>query len=242
MAAESVAWRNIAPPTKFAKDVEHHWRGSPYSLPIPGEELRATASGGDLGDFFAIGDAWAQIISRFLPPNPTVLDIGCNCGKIARFLYHNPGLKYIGVDVSLRAIEWCQRELVPIAGDRFRFIHADLHSETYNPAATIRAREYRFPVTDASVDMVVAASLFTHLLEPDCTHYLSEISRVLNKSGSALISIHIDVPDGQKYWGDEGRIDVEPTYFIGLAGNAGLVPAKIIGNVYGQQLILFAKP
>ena len=53
--------------------------------------------------------------------------------------------------------------------------------------------------------------------------------------------MHIEPKKGKKYSGKEDRIDVDPEYFIQLANRAGLVAAKIIGDVYGQQVILFRK-
>src|SRR5437773_379720 len=64
----------------------------PYSLPLPNAVLRAASSVSEIHVFFAIGEAWAQLVSHFLQENPLVLDIGCGCGKLARFLYMNPGL------------------------------------------------------------------------------------------------------------------------------------------------------
>ena len=236
-ATETVDWRAID--IHFPLDNEPAWRGDPYSLPIPNAGMRASSSISDMEAWYAIGEAWAHIAARFSPPDPKVLDIGCGCGKIARFLYLNPHLRYIGVDLFLPAILWCRKNFAELAGDRFRFEHFDGISEVYNPTGTIKPSEYQLPVTDASVDMTICASLFTHLLEPDCLHYLGEIHRVARIGGRALISIHNEPPHGKRFAGDEARIDIEEDYFIVLAANAGLSLCKKIGNVYGQQLLLF---
>ena len=65
--------------------------------------------------------------------------------------------------------------------------------------------------------MTICASLFTHLLEDDCRHYLAEISRVSKPRGLALISIHNEPPHGERFAGDESRIDIEEAYFVELA-------------------------
>ena len=80
------------------------------------------------------------------------------------------------------------------AGDRFRFEHFDGISEVYNPTGTLKPSDYRLPTKDASVDMTICASLFTHLLEEDCKHYLTEIRRVSAPGGLSLISIHNNPP------------------------------------------------
>ena len=228
--------------TDFPLDNEPAWRGEPFALPLPNATMRASSSVADLDSWYAIGEAWAQIASRFLPPDPTVLDLGCGCGKMARFLYVNPGLRYVGVDIFLPAILWCRENFARLAGDRFRFEHFDGVSEIYNPSGTIRPIDYRLPVDDASIDLSICASLFTHLLEPECCHYLLELYRVAKPGGKALVSIHNEPPPGQRYAGDHARIDIDEGYFNELAGAAGLVATAVVGNVYGQQVLLFERP
>ena len=75
-------------------------------------------------------------------------------------------------------------------------------------ASALYAYAVLFPAGDAAVTLAFAASLFTHLLEPDARHYLREVARVLAPGvGSALLSIHVDVPPGERYVGGEPRID-----------------------------------
>jgi hypothetical protein len=56
---------------------EESWPGRPFSLPIPNATLRGASSVSELGPFLVIGDAWADLVSHFLPENPVVLDFGC---------------------------------------------------------------------------------------------------------------------------------------------------------------------
>jgi SAM-dependent methyltransferase len=207
----------------------------PGGLPIPNYALRVYVGTGDLAMFLAIGEAWAQLVSRYLPAEPTVLDLGCGSGKIARFLHLNPRLRYVGVDLFLPHIQWSRRAFAA-AGDRFRFEHFDGYSNQYNPTGRMAAADYVLPVGDASVDMAICSSLFTHLLEPDARHYLAELRRVLRPGGRAMVSLHVDVPAGQVYVGDESRIDVDEAYFLGLAEAAGLTRLERVGVIYGQVL------
>ena len=231
-------WQSIVE-KDFGEGVEPAYRGGRHALSLPDAKLRATSSIADLGPFYAIGEAWAHVVHFHLAGASHVLDVGCSCGKLARFLYLNPLIQYTGLDVDRKAVDWCKREFDHLAGDRFTFRHADVHSALYNPLSDTAASEYHFPVDDASVDMVVAASLFTHLLQSDAEHYLEEICRVLGPEGTALISIHIDVSPGEVFQGDETRIDVEPTFFMNLAAGAGLEPKKIVGRVYGAGIAAF---
>ncbi len=125
-----------------------------------------------------------------------------------------------------------------MGGKRFLFEHFDGYSKAYNPQGTLKASEYILPVDDCSIDMVVCASLFTHLLEPDCIHYLMEIRRVLKPGGKSIISIHTQPVPGQPFSGDEARIDIEKQYFTKLVRAARLDVLEEVGVVYGQDLFV----
>jgi ubiquinone/menaquinone biosynthesis C-methylase UbiE len=227
----------------YGDDVELHKRNAKHILPIPPEKFRLQSSTGDLGLYYAIGEAWAHLALPYLPPASTVLDIGCSRGRLARFLCIDRTLKYIGFDVHADSITWANEYFPAFTGERAKFVHANLESQVFN-AASIKGdkiSEYRFPTEDNSIDMAVASSLFTHLYEPDCVHYLHETARVLKSGGTAMYSIHIDVPQGVNYMGEPERVDIDPHYFLKLAQDAGLEPIEIIGNVYGQHLIRLVK-
>jgi SAM-dependent methyltransferase len=230
----------------FPRDSLHHFDEpdlplQPYGVAVPGYALRTSAGTGDLAMFLGIGEAWAQMVTRFLPADPVVLDLGCGCGKLARFLRLNPRLSYVGVDIFLPSILWCRRAFADVA-DRFRFEHFDGYSEEYNPDGRVVVAAYALPLDDASADVAVCGSLFTHLLEPDAAHYLGEIRRVLKPGGQALISVHVDPPPGERFHGAEGRVDIDEAYFLALCAAAGLDAAERIGVVYGQVVYRLCKP
>lgn len=238
-ADQNILWKSLA--EDFPLDNEPAYRGEPHSLPIPNGAMRESSSVADLGAWYAIGEAWAHVVNRFLPSQAVVLDLGCGCGKLARFLYLNKDVRYVGIDIFLPAILWCRKSFELLAGDRFRFEHFDGISKTYNPRGTIRPSDYVLPLPDGSVDMTVCASLFTHLLEPDLIHYLDEIRRVSAVGGRALVSIHNEPPPGRRIAGDESRIDLDEGYFTEIAARSGLHLRETIGNVYGQQVLLLER-
>ena len=241
MSTSSVLWRRaVAEGVPF--ESEPAFPAQPYGLPIPNQVLRESSSVGNLDAFFAIGEAWALMVSHFLPDRPLVLDIGCGCGKLARFLSLNPGLRYVGVDVFRPAIDWCRKTFSALPGDRFRFEHFDGYSAVYNPGGKVSPTEYVLPCAAGSVDVTVCASLFTHLLLPDCMHYLAELSRVLKPHGRAIVSLHTQPAQGARFSGDETRIDIAPAYFSELAAEAGLAAKEEIGLIYGQDVYLFERP
>jgi SAM-dependent methyltransferase len=119
-----------------------------------------------------------------LAPTDRVLDIGCGIGRMARVLagvLQPPG-SYDGFDVVASGIDWCRAHYThtPVP---FRFQHADLYNTAYNPTGTQQPAEYRFPYADASFDLAVATSLFTHLLTDTADRYLAEAARVLAPGG-----------------------------------------------------------
>jgi SAM-dependent methyltransferase len=112
-----------------------------------------------------------------------VLDFGCGCGRVARQLIQQrrrPG-RYVGIDLHAGMIRWCDANLAP-AAPGFSFVHHDVFAPGLNPGK--RKPSMRpFPVEDGSMSMVVAISVFTHLLETQTLHYLREARRVLRDDG-----------------------------------------------------------
>lgn len=223
----------------FPLENEPAWRGQPFALEIPNSVLRGASSTADLGSWYAIGEAWAHIIMAISPSRePAVLDVGCGCGKMARFLFLTSMKRFMGLDVHAPAIAWCKREFA--SDDRFEFAHLDVRAANYNPSGTLEPESVSLPVADESFDVAICASLFTHLKDQAMDRYLSEVARALRHHGRLVASIHIDV-DGGEIKGDELRIDVAPNLFLGKAERAGLFMHTHVGNVYGQQVYVFER-
>ena len=120
-------------------------------------------------------------------PEFRVLDVGCGAGamvpEFARRL--GPEGRYVGFDVHAPSIRWCRRRY---ANDpRLTFALAEVVS-AYGARSGPPASSYRFPVEDADCDLVLAKSVFTHLLPPDAAHYLSEVRRVLRPGRAAIVT------------------------------------------------------
>lgn len=214
---------------------EPQWRGQPFTIELPSADLRGTSSIADLGLFLSIGEAWAQLALAFAPKGPIrVLDIGCGCGKMARFLYLNPLLEYVGLDVYKPVIDWCRVAFTP-AKDRFQFKHIDVYAPSYNETGALRAETVTLPVEDASFDMIIAGSLFTHLNEAAFKRYMAETRRCLKPAGRAVISIHTQ-PIRGRFWDDVERIDIAADYFVEILTDAGLKVVEPVGNMFGQQV------
>jgi SAM-dependent methyltransferase len=150
---------------------------------IPPRRMSGYVGGGDfrttgeefLGHFRELGG---------LRPEDRVLEIGCGIGRMARVLapvLRPPG-SYDGFDIVASGIAWCRERYRGTAAP-FRFVHADLGNTAYNPHGALPADAYRFPYGDGAFDLVIATSLFTHLLPAVAEHYLSEAARVLAPGG-----------------------------------------------------------
>lgn len=209
--------------------------------PLPSSSLMDIVGAPSIENFYVVGEAWAHIVSLYAPRDAALLDIGCGCGRTARFLLARPDVRYIGFDVARTAIEWCRLELAPLSAGRFEFHHLDVYSAHYNARGALRGNEVRFPARDATIDVAFAASLFTHLLEPDARHYLAESARTLKPGGSLVASIHDEVPAGQSFAGNEARVDMTAAYFTAMAVEAGLAPRESLGLVCGQPTLVFER-
>jgi SAM-dependent methyltransferase len=140
-------------------------------------------------DFRATGEEFLGHFRQLagLSPGDRVLELGCGIGRMARVLVPvlRPPGSYDGFDVVAAGIDWCRERYLATPAP-FRFRHADLRNGAYNRAAAGSAADFRFPYDDARFDLVIATSLFTHLLPDEAANYLSESARVLAPGGRML--------------------------------------------------------
>jgi len=210
-----------------------------HTIPFPSTVMMGSSGTHQLETYLVVGSAWWQVVGHYLPAQASVLDIGCGCAKVARFLAADPRVvRYVGFDPIKSCIDWNRRFVTPRTGERFRFEHVDLYSAEYNPRGEMQAADFSFPSGDGTIDVAIASSLFTHLLESDARHYLAECARVLGASGRLILSLHTEPPDGVDYTGDEARIDVRLDYFLRLAANAGLALVDDLGSLCGQHALV----
>lgn len=159
--------------------------------PMTPPRVQIDAIGG--GDFHGIGRHLAMIATTLgeLTPHGRILDIGCGVGRLAVPLtsYLTTG-EYSGFDVSARAVSWCRTQ-VSALHPNFWFNHIDLANSSYNPHGSIRPEHFSFPCADASVDLVFASSVFTHLLPATADRYVAETARVLKPGRSAVLSFFL---------------------------------------------------
>jgi 2-polyprenyl-3-methyl-5-hydroxy-6-metoxy-1,4-benzoquinol methylase len=128
--------------------------------------------------FRAEGLHWSAEFSDFVArhtPDTRVgrlLDWGCGCGRLTvPLLEHHTGADIHGCDIDEEAIAWCRSHL-PQA--RFETI------APYPPT----------PYPSASFDVVIAASVFTHLSRHTQSMWLEELKRIVRPGGIVVASVH----------------------------------------------------
>ena len=120
--------------------------------------------------FTDLADQMAKIGAS---PAGRLLDWGCGCGRVARYIpARMPQMQLIGCDIDAEAIEWCRQNL------RGEFIRVDPAPPT--------------PLPDGAVDVVIACSVLTHLSAADQAAWLREIRRILSPGGWFLASTNAD--------------------------------------------------
>lgn len=192
----------------FFMDALRRRRRSRTPLPLPPQAFIDTVGG---GDFRAMGNEILGHVRRRCDLRPTdkILDLGSGCGRLAVPLteYLAPEGEYDGVDIVLPMVEWC-RENISAQFPRFRFHHASVRNTCYSPSGT-DARDYTFPFPDRTFDVVVAASLFTHLVPASAARYAAETARVLKEDGRAFLSFFLRTED---YDDDRAEIKIGHRY------------------------------
>lgn len=148
--------------------------------PVPPPELRATASCGTTPelhlqsgaeDLRLVLELYEVFADRPATAIRSLLDFGCGCGRLLRwFQTALPSATRFGADVRAASIDWCRQHL----------------------AGTFLANGVRPPLDlpDASLDLVVSLSVFSHLPLRSNLAWLRELARVCKPDGLILLTTH----------------------------------------------------
>jgi SAM-dependent methyltransferase len=162
--------------------------------PIPPNPPPEFTGGIGPGDFWSIGSSTVQLVKQSvgIRSGMSVLDVGCGLGRTAWPLAQelDPTSRYIGFDVVGPFIDWCRSDL-GLDPERFEFHHFAIANTSYNRDGHLSAAGFTFPWDDASFDLVIATSLFTHLGPEATEHYLAESRRCLRPGGHLLASFFV---------------------------------------------------
>jgi SAM-dependent methyltransferase len=157
--------------------------GQRLVLPLPPVEMRELVGDPGLETFdHPAGEPVFPTVTT--EQYASVFDFGCGCGRVARQLAlaaaPMPG-KYLGIDLHREMIDWCNENLAPRLRN-FSFVHHDVFNPGFNPDPSL-PRVAPFPLEDHSVTLLVAWSVFTHLLQTQAEYYMDEVARVLAPMG-----------------------------------------------------------
>jgi SAM-dependent methyltransferase len=162
-----------------------------------GEPLQALHNVGG-GDFDRMGRVLLSQLREYaaLSPDSPVLDIGCGTGRLAMPLaeFLAPNTAYTGFDISAGAIRTCQGR-IGRAHPNFTFLQADIQNREYNPGGAIAEEAYGFPLDTATVEVVAAFSVFSHMTLPSIRRYLAEAARVLRPGGRFAFTAYVLTPE-----------------------------------------------
>jgi len=164
-------------------------------LPLPPAEFMTLVCGEAENieqTFLAVGKLLVEMLEKddMLRPGVAFLDVGCGCGRLARFLCDSPIASYVGFDRHSGMIDWCRRELTS-RDSRLRFECFNLKSaydDLDGEVGQIDAATFRFPFADRSSDSTMLASVFTHMPLVEVSNYLLELRRVTRPGGKVLFS------------------------------------------------------
>lgn len=136
----------------------------------------ATSIGG--GDFDLIGRIELGLLQmEGLRPTDTLVDLGCGTGRLAvHAIPELAGGHYIGIDIAASML------------DHARAAVGQRHPSPPCQVTWLHQTTEAFDLRDASVDVMCAFSVFTHMEHEDAYRYLEAARRVVRPGGRLLFS------------------------------------------------------
>jgi ubiquinone/menaquinone biosynthesis C-methylase UbiE len=148
--------------------------------PFPPLKLRQITAAPDLPEFLWTGlvdmdcimTLYEKVANRVNIEHPTILDFGCGCGRMVRFLNNYSTSNTIhACDVNPDHVDWCRD---------------NLHNVQLSQCDSLPPLPYK----DQMFNLIYGLSVFTHLSENNATKWLSELNRVLKPDGILMVTIH----------------------------------------------------
>ena len=127
-----------------------------------------------LSDCLSMRRALREYFQRDYADCEAILDWGCGCARVARFVAEFAPKKVTGIDIDPDNIAWCRENIA----------QADFESIGLHPPS-------RFG--DESFDLVYGISVFTHLAEADQDRWLAELQRITKPGAALLMSIQGEI-------------------------------------------------
>jgi ubiquinone/menaquinone biosynthesis C-methylase UbiE len=192
-----------------------------------------------------------------LPENyyQVIFELGCGCGRLARklIMQRTKVERYIGIDIHSGMLKWCQDNLTSVQKN-FEFKKIDAFNPGLNSKGLQHPGPLPFPVESEIATLVIAISVFTHLLEVQIKDYLAECARVLSPAGLIRSTwfffdkrnypmmqdfqncLYINVKDLTN------AVIVDKAWFLKIASECGLVVTNVISpEIKGFQWVVDLK-
>jgi len=173
---------------------------------------------------------WLQKLEKYsfnLRTAGAIMELGCGSARLIRHLRCINGIRLVGTDIDAYSIEWCKRN---VPGIEFHV------NEPYPPLSFAE---------DGSFDLVLVASVFTHIPLDVQDLWIKEIHRVLRPGGYALCNLHGDFHEQRMLSAeDRERLRNEGHLIVDATDPRATLSTKIIGlcDVYmtrGEALKAF---
>jgi SAM-dependent methyltransferase len=179
---------------RLMSPVDRLWRAASGRSQLPPLWLRRHT--GPVSEFESAARETSAFLDRLelMKDARVVLDVGCGAGAMVEEFRRRlpPDGSYVGFDVHEPSIHWCRRRWS--SDPRLVFEIADVVSP-YGSSRRGRVESYRFPLGDGEAELVLAKSVFTHLLASEAAHYLEEIHRVLRPGRPAVVTAFLYASD-----------------------------------------------
>lgn len=171
----------------------------------------------------------------------SVVDFGSGCGRLARrlMLQKDAVEKYLGLDLHKGMVDWCQANLT-LANPNFTFIHHNAFNLGLNPSGAPHPQALPFNIPSETATLVLAWSVFTHLVESQVMDYLLELRRLMRPEGLLVSTWFLfdkgDFPMMQDFQNFLYINAVDPTnaavvdkgWLLDSARKAGLVVVRVL--------------
>lgn len=124
-------------------------------------------------DFNRLDRACAAVTDKHMAEHARILDWGCGCGRIARYLARN-AREFSGCDIDRDNVAWCQEHLPG------RYSVSSLRPP--------------LPYEDGAFDLIYGVSVFTHFRSEIEALWLVELRRVATPGALLLMTVHGQTP------------------------------------------------
>ncbi len=151
------------------------------SKPVPPSDVIVTTQGLGNLDAYRASTATSFVTMRWLleaagaVPSGirSILDIGCGTGRLLLGWHcDDPRRRLVGTDINQELIAWSRSNLADVARWEVNDVRPPLE------------------LASASFDLIVLASVLTHLSLENQKAWLEEVHRLLGPAGHALITLH----------------------------------------------------